>query len=68
MGSHPYRIDPGVAHERAVKAGRSRTGVDYHIRKLVESAPALNAEQAAQLRALLPAIPGRTDSDPRPAA
>jgi hypothetical protein len=47
-------VDPVVAYERAVKAGRSRTGIDYHIRKLAESANALNAEQAEQLRALLP--------------
>ena len=46
--------DPDVRRERATRAGRSRTGVDYFIRKLVESRPALSAEQAEELRALLP--------------
>jgi hypothetical protein len=47
--------DPEVRHRRGVAAGKSRTGVDYHIRKIVESANPLTAEQAEQLRALLPA-------------
>jgi len=34
-----YNIDPAVAHERASKAGRSRTTPEYHvaaIRKIVD--------------------------------
>jgi hypothetical protein len=50
----PYRIDPDVAHARAVSGAKARTGVDYHIRKLVESANTISAEQAETLRALLP--------------
>jgi hypothetical protein len=46
--------DPAVRHERASRAGKSRTGVAYHIRKLVESANTLTAEQAEELRQLLP--------------
>ena len=47
-------VDPVVAYNRAAKAGKARTTVDYHIRKLAESAGSLSAEQAEQLRALLP--------------
>jgi hypothetical protein len=46
--------DPDVRHDRASRGGLSRTGVDYHIRKLVESAGRLSAEQLDQLRQLLP--------------
>jgi hypothetical protein len=45
--------DPVMAHNRAVKAGRSRTGTDYHLRKLTEAAKTLTAEQKWQLAALL---------------
>ena len=41
-------------HERAKKARAAQTTIDYHIGKLVESANGLSAEQAEQLRALLP--------------
>jgi hypothetical protein len=57
MGDRPYLgplSDPEVRHERASRAGRARTGVDYHIRKLVESANTLSAAQAEELRQLLP--------------
>lgn len=53
MATRPYCIDPDVAHERASKAGRARTTVDYHVRKLVEAAPALTPEQRDRLAALL---------------
>jgi hypothetical protein len=45
---------PKFATIRASRAGRARTGVDYHIRKLVESANTLSAAQAEELRQLLP--------------
>jgi hypothetical protein len=31
--------DPQVRHERAMRGGQSRTGVDYHLRKIVAAAP-----------------------------
>jgi hypothetical protein len=46
--------DPAVRHERASRAGRARTGTDYYIRKLVENANGLTAEQAELVRQLLP--------------
>jgi hypothetical protein len=50
-----YRVnvDPAQAHEGAVNAARSRTGNDYHIRKLSEAAAALTGEQKRLLAALL---------------
>jgi len=54
-------VDPQVAHERAMKAGQARTGTDYHIRKLVDAAPPLTAEQRDRLAALLRS-PGDTDA------
>jgi hypothetical protein len=48
-------LSPAQLAERARNAGKSRTTPDYPIKKLVESAPSLTAEQAEQLRALLPA-------------
>jgi hypothetical protein len=48
--------DPEVRRQRAHDAGSARTGTAYHIRKLVESAPELTAEQAEALRALLPPV------------
>lgn len=53
MAKRPYRIDPAVAHERAVKGGKSRTTVDYHARKLVEGWPELTVEQRDRIRSLL---------------
>jgi hypothetical protein len=47
--------DPAVRRERARRARAAQNTIDYHVRKLVESANALSAEQAEQLRALLPA-------------
>jgi hypothetical protein len=46
--------DPKVRHDRGSRGGLSRTGADYHIRKLAESAGKLSAEQLDQLRQLLP--------------
>lgn len=46
--------DPTWRSDRAWKAGKSRTTVDYYIKKLIESAPALTSEQIEKLRALLP--------------
>lgn len=48
-------VDPDVAHHRAVKAARTRTSLDHYVAKVVENAPALNAEQLDRLRQLLPA-------------
>jgi hypothetical protein len=53
MAKRPYTIDPDVAHERALNAGRSRTTVDYYIRKLVDRAPELTTEQRDQLAVIL---------------
>ena len=58
----PYRIDPGIAHWRAGVAARSRTGADYHIRKLTETAATLTGEQKRRLAELVMpflAEPGR---------
>jgi hypothetical protein len=52
-GRYRVDVDPEKAHERAVNAARSRTGNDYHIRKLAESAEPLTAEQRQRLAALL---------------
>jgi hypothetical protein len=43
-------IDPVVAHERAVKAGTSRTTVDYFLAKLEARRAELTAEHRALLR------------------
>jgi hypothetical protein len=48
--------DPEFRRERASKAGRARTSVDYHIQKLIESAPTPTPEQAERLRAWLPPV------------
>ena len=56
MADRPYLgplSDPEVRHKRASRAGRARTGVDYFIRKLVDEAPPLTAEQRDKLAALL---------------
>ena len=45
--------DPAVRTERASRGGRARTGIDYYIRKLVENAPPLTAEQRDKLALLL---------------
>jgi hypothetical protein len=57
--------DPSVRRERASRGGRSRTGVEYHIRKLVEEAPPLTAEQRDKLALLLR---GSSDAYPQDAA
>lgn len=40
--------------ERARQAAKARTGNDYHIKKLSESASPLTTDQIQKLRALLP--------------
>jgi hypothetical protein len=40
---------------------RDNAGLDEYIDRLVKRAPALSVEQVERLRALLPAVPGRTD-------
>jgi hypothetical protein len=57
--------DPAFRHERARKAANARNSVDAHIRALVDAAPKLTAEQAAQLRSLLPAAMRRAGDDAR---
>lgn len=47
-----YRVDPQFAHDRAIAAARSRTGPDYHLRKLAALLPSLTAEQRSQLAEL----------------
>jgi hypothetical protein len=51
-GRYRLNVDPDRAHERAIKAAQSRTGNDYHIRKLTEAAATLTGEQRQQLAAL----------------
>ena len=46
--------DPEVRRQRARKARAAQDTPDRLIRRLVASAPELSAEQAEQLRALLP--------------
>lgn len=58
--------DPEFRQRRARYAAKARTGDDYYICKLIESAPALTAEQAARLRALLPEPPAADDAALRP--
>jgi hypothetical protein len=53
MGTRPYRIDPQVAHERAVKAARASHSLDSYIRRLVDRAPELTDEQRSRLVAAL---------------
>lgn len=48
--------DPQFRRERATKAAKARTSLDYHVRKVVEAAPALTDEQLDRLRQLLPAV------------
>jgi hypothetical protein len=46
-------VPTAVAHARAVKAALSRTGADYHLRKLTEAGPTLTEAQKDQLAALV---------------
>jgi len=48
----PYRIDPAVARERAVKARAAQNTIDYHIDRIVAALPALNSEQRDRLAVL----------------
>jgi hypothetical protein len=45
--------DPAVRAERAHRGGAARTSVDYHVRKIVEAAPALTADQRDKLALIL---------------
>jgi hypothetical protein len=45
--------DPRFRKERATKASRARLDPDYHLRKLIESAPGPTPEQARKLAAWL---------------
>jgi hypothetical protein len=47
--------DPAWRRERARIAGLSRTTLDYHVAKVLERAGELSDEDAARIRALLPA-------------
>ena len=53
MGTRPYTIDPQVAHERARKAGRASHSLDSYIKRIVDRAPELTAEQRDRLASLL---------------
>jgi hypothetical protein len=48
----PYRVDPQLAHDRAILAAQSRTGPDYHLRKLAGLLPSLTGEQQRRLAEL----------------
>ena len=50
-------LDPEWCRDRARRARAAQDSPDRLIAKLVASAPELSAEQAAQLRMLLPAVP-----------
>jgi hypothetical protein len=60
MADRPYLgplSDPAVRHERASRAGRARTGVDYHLRKIVASAPVGGIDDwASSVAASLPPL------------
>ena len=45
--------DPEFRRRRASHAGKSRTSVEYHIRKIVEAAPPLTDAQKLDLARLL---------------
>lgn len=71
-GSNPYYssgklADPEFRRARASKAARAAHSVDAHIRAIINAAPALTAEQAAKLRALLPPTDLRPEPDLREA-
>jgi hypothetical protein len=46
--------DPAFRRERARRAATTRNSVDFHIKKVVEAAPSLTADQVERLRSLLP--------------
>lgn len=58
----PYRIDPKVAHERAVKAANARTSLDHYIERVVDRAPELTPEQRDKLALLLRPAGGGPDA------
>jgi hypothetical protein len=68
--ARPYHIDPAVAHWRAGVGARSRTTVDYFVRKLGEHADDLTDEQRRRLAELVmpflaePAEPGGGQDGP----
>ena len=53
LETRPRNIAPQVSHARAVKAALSRTGPDYHFRKLAEAAPTLTEAQVRRFAALV---------------
>jgi hypothetical protein len=52
------RLDPELRHRRAIIAGRSRTGPDYHLRKLTEQLASLTGAQRHRLAELALAASG----------
>lgn len=46
--------DPDFRHQRAKKAARARTTVDYHIAQVVDAWPTLTETQRSRLAQLLP--------------
>jgi hypothetical protein len=61
-GKRPYRIDPAVARERAIKAGRARHTPSTYIRILTRAE--LTDDDRAALAALLAAsLAGRPAGD-----
>ncbi len=45
-------LNPEFTHERAILAARSRTGPDYHLRKLAKLLSSLTGEQQRRLAEL----------------
>ena len=56
--------DPSWRRQRATTAAKARTSLDHHVAKVVESAPALTADQLDRLRQLLPEVKGGADDAP----
>jgi len=51
------KVDPQVAHERAVKAARTRTTPDHHIDAIARMWPELTPAQLDRIRYLAEAAP-----------
>lgn len=56
MGTTTYAgklADPEFRSQRASKAAKARTSIDYHIQRIVDSAPKLTPAQAERLASIL---------------
>ena len=55
--TQPRRIDPAVAHERAIKAARARTTPEYHVAAIARMWPELTPGQLDRIRRLAETAP-----------